>query len=45
MQLLVTDPDTGEPHYVRDVFCGVCGQQITDIQPPVPEVDPKGGTT
>lgn len=29
------DDDEGT-HYVGAVVCGVCGQQITDLDPPLP---------
>jgi len=33
--------DTGEETFVSAVSCGVCGQEITDVDPPLPGTDPE----
>lgn len=35
MQLILTDED-GAEHVVGSVYCGACGEPITDIAPPLP---------
>lgn len=35
------DDDTGQTEYVSAVMCGVCGQEITDVVPPLPTAQPK----
>lgn len=32
--------DTGETEWVSAVTCGVCGQEIRDIRPPLPGTEP-----
>lgn len=39
------DPDTGEVRTVGGVSCGVCGQPIEDVEPPLTEPLPDGGVT
>lgn len=31
----------GETYYVSSVVCGVCGEPITDVEPPLPGTDPE----
>lgn len=38
---LTYEDEEGETAYVSGVVCGVCSQQITDIQPPIPGTDPE----
>lgn len=35
LDLTVTDPWTGQRVYVDAAVCGICGQPITDIDPPL----------
>jgi len=34
-ELAVVNPVDGTTSYVNTVICGLCGQPITDIQPPI----------
>ena len=36
MKLDYVNDDTGETEWVSAVYCGACGQQITDVEPPLP---------
>jgi hypothetical protein len=40
LTLSYPDAETGETVYVSSVVCGVCGQEITDVDPPLPGTDP-----
>jgi hypothetical protein len=35
------DFDTGDTVYVSSVVCGVCGQSIDDVDPPLPDPAPE----
>jgi hypothetical protein len=40
LELGYTDPMSGDFYPVDSVVCGVCGEQITDVEPPLETVDP-----
>lgn len=35
------DDETGDEQWVSAVMCGVCGNEITDVVPPLPSNEPQ----